>query len=59
MSVKWNARPGRMALAAFLLFAAGAALADDYPNKPIRLILSFPPGGGTDLLGRTVSQKLA
>jgi tripartite-type tricarboxylate transporter receptor subunit TctC len=59
MSVKWNARPGRMALAALLLFVAGAALADDYPNKPIRLILSFPPGGGTDLLGRTVSQKLA
>ena len=29
-----------------------------YPNKPVRMILSFPPGGGTDILGRTVSLKL-
>ena len=46
---------------AFLLccvIAAGAAMAQQYPVKPVRLILPFPPGGPTDLLGRSISQKL-
>jgi len=34
------------------------ALAQNYPNKPIRVILSFPPGGGTDFLARLVAEKL-
>ena len=42
----------------FTLVSA-AAIAQSYPRKPVRLILSFPPGGGTDLLGRTVAQKLS
>lgn len=37
-------------------FAQGAAA--NYPNKPIRLIVPFPPGGGTDILSRIVSSKL-
>ena len=37
---------------------SGIACAQDYPAKPIRFILPFPPGGGTDTLARIVGQKL-
>jgi len=33
--------------------------AQTYPNRPIRLILPFPPGGATDILGRVIGQKFA
>ena len=39
--------------------AAGAAVAQPYPAKPVRMVLPFPPGGPTDLLGRTIAQKLS
>ncbi len=39
------------------LMAAPAALAE-YPDKPIKLIIPFPPGGGTDIVGRVVADKL-
>jgi tripartite-type tricarboxylate transporter receptor subunit TctC len=49
---------------ALVLGAATPALAQPvvsapYPVKPIRMIVPFPPGGGNDLLARTVSQRLA
>jgi tripartite-type tricarboxylate transporter receptor subunit TctC len=45
------------ALAAFVL--AAPLHAQDYPSRPIRLIVPFPPGGGTDAVSRLVAQELA
>lgn len=39
--------------------AAGVALAQDYPSRPIRLVLGFSAGGSTDSIGRYYAQKLS
>src|SRR5688572_6049611 len=45
-------------LLSFLLGATTAAAQANFPSKPIRLILPFPPGGSTDIVARLVGSKL-
>ena len=44
--------------AACAAFAAPAALAQKFPDKPIRFIVPFPPGGGNDILARAIAPKM-
>ncbi|HEY4253383.1 MAG TPA: tripartite tricarboxylate transporter substrate binding protein [Roseomonas sp.] len=44
---------------AALGFSAGLATAQTYPNRPIRMIVPWPPGQATDLAGRLIAQKLS
>jgi tripartite-type tricarboxylate transporter receptor subunit TctC len=43
---------------AAMLAAAGTALAQDYPSKPVTMIIPFAAGGPTDVLGRIVAQRM-
>ena len=47
-----------LALAAACL-VSGAAFGQQYPNKPVKIIIPFPAGGVTDLAGRLIAQKLS
>jgi len=54
--------PPKAAYAIAALFAAGlaqTAQAQNYPNKPIRIVIPFVPGGFSDVVGRIVAQKLS
>lgn len=49
----------RSLIACALLALAGPALAQSYPTKPVKVIIPFPAGGVTDIVGRLVTQKLS
>jgi tripartite-type tricarboxylate transporter receptor subunit TctC len=50
----------RFIAAAMLIAAlAAGAFAQDYPNRPVRLIVPFPPGGSNDVVGRLVAMQLS
>ena len=42
-----------------ILLSAGLACAQSYPAKAMRMIMPFPPGGPTDIVGRLIAVRLA
>src|SRR5688572_6839920 len=50
---------GALILAACLVAPAlSVQAADQYPSRPVRFIVPFPPGGGNDILGRAFAEKI-
>src|ERR1700719_1249327 len=50
---------GALAAALSLLLSPAAAIAQDFPTKPIKLIVPFPPGGPNDIIARVVGQRMS
>ena len=46
-------------VAALALAVANAAFAQAFPNRPIRIVVTYPPGGGADLMARLVAPKMS
>jgi tripartite-type tricarboxylate transporter receptor subunit TctC len=49
---------GLAVVCAALSFAAPRAQAQDFPNRPIHIVIAFPPGGPTDFVGRLIADKM-
>jgi tripartite-type tricarboxylate transporter receptor subunit TctC len=57
---RWASRAAAAAATILIAGFSGVALAQaGYPDKPIRLLVPFPPGGGTDVVSRIVGDKLS
>ena len=55
-------KPGkraRLTMAVLIACASGIACAQNWPTKPLRLLVGFPPGGPTDVVGRIVAERLS
>ena len=59
-AMDWMQRTGRVVLAAAcLLLAHTVALAQGYPNKPIKIIVPYPPGNASDVAARILGEELS
>jgi tripartite-type tricarboxylate transporter receptor subunit TctC len=54
-----KARPWALAAAAMAVVSASAAWPQSYPTRPVRVIVPYPPGGGTDILARPIMAKVS
>ena len=52
-------RPWALAAAAMAVVSASAAWPQSYPARPVRVIVPYPPGGGTDILARPIMAKVS
>src|SRR6266446_3211494 len=49
----------RLSLLILALAACASAQAQNYPSRPVRMVVGFPPGGGTDVVARIISPGLS
>ena len=55
----WGIAAATLFAAWMSLLGAGSVLAQGFPNKPVRLIVTYPPGGSSDLMARIMGQKMS
>ena len=54
----WTTLGARLGIVCVAATIAAGAMAQDWPSKPIRMIVPYPPAGGTDIVARIVNDKL-